>query len=456
MDRPDLSRRDFLKAMSAAGAAATLGGCASSEPKERFGPNVALLRTPPMQTVRVGVIGTGTRGTSHVGMLLKMDGVEITAVCDTYEPVLTRAVKMIHKASGKEPAAYGAGGEFDYLSLLGRGDVDIVIIATPWEWHTRMCVDAMNLGKHAFTEVPAATTTEECWQLVHAAERNQVHCMMLENCCYGREEMFCLNIISKGLMGDVLHGEGGYLHDLRSQMFEEVHGAGTWRTYHLIRRNGNLYPTHGLGPISQYMNINRGDRFISLSSVSSPALGRAAFAKANFPPDHKWNQVEKWNCGDHNTTIVKTALGRTIIVQYDETSPRPYSRINLVRGTKGIFNGYDDRIYLEGVTDTNETWVQGASLDPLFQQYEHPLWQKLGADAVRIGGHGGMDYIMLWRIIACLRNGDPLDQSVYDAAAWSAVGTQSEISVANFSIEVPCPDFTRGTWKTTPPLGIIT
>ncbi len=458
MNQQDQSRRNFLKVMTAAGATLALANTAKAQPAAE-GKNVALLKTPPMEKIRVGFIGVGARGSGHVGSMLKLEGVEVTAICDTHEPSRKASVARCVKEGRKEPAGYGEKGELHYQEMLKRDDIDMVIIATPWEWHTRMCVDAMNAGKHAFTEVPAAITEDECWQLVNTAEKTQKHCMMLENCCYGREELFCLNLIAQGMLGELLHGEGGYLHDLRGQMREVEHGTGSWRTYHYIKRNGNMYPTHGLGPIAQYMNVNRGDKFDYMSSVSSPAVARAEYAKKNFPPDHKWNQVKEWKGGDQNTSIIKTALGRSIIVQFNESDPRPYSRINLIRGSKGIFMGYPSRLMIEGVTPKGDSWLQDnekeAKLEEFMKKYEHPLWAKMGEMAKKNGGHGGMDFIMLWRIVTCLRAGEPLDQSVYDAAAWSAVGPLSEKSVAAKSCNVDFADYTRGAWRTTPPLGII-
>jgi predicted dehydrogenase len=367
---------------------------------------------------------------------------------------LERALNNVVKRNRPRPAAY-SNGDTDYKRMLERDDIDIVIIATPWEWHARMCVDAMKAGKHAFTEVPAAITLDECWELVDTAEKTKRHCMMMENVNYGREELFCLNICRLGLLGELLHGEAAYIHELRGQMNSVAHGTGSWRTLHYAKRNGNLYPTHGLGPVAQYMNINRGDRFDYLSSVGSPAKGRELFAKTKFPPGHQWNQIKEWHCGDMNTTIIKTALGRSIMVQWDETSPRPYSRHNLIQGTKGTFAGFPNRFACEGITKSTHEWVEKEKLEEIMKKYEHPLYVKMGEMAKKNGGHGGMDWLMLWRIVYCLRNGEPLDQDVYDAAAWSAVGVLSEKSVANRSASVDVPDFTRGRWKTRPPLGIV-
>jgi len=413
------------------------------------------LKVPPLETVRVAFIGLGARGSDHLKEMCALEGVVVTALCDNHAPTLERALKIVADKNRPAPTAFGKGDK-DYKRMLERNDVDIVIICTPWELHTSMCVDTMKAGKHAFTEVPAAVTVDECWELVDTAERTQKHCMMMENCCYGREELIALNMCRLGILGELLHGEAAYLHDLREQMNEVEHGTGSWRTYHYIKRNGNLYPTHGLGPVAQYMSINRGDRFDYLSTVASPAIGRALYAKEKFPAGHKWNKVAKWNCGDINTTMIKTARGRSIMVQFNETSPRPYTRLNLIQGTKGTFAGYPARLVIEGETPGVHEWVEGDKLKPYLEKYEHPLWKKMGESAVAAGGHGGMDFLMLWRMVYCLRNGLPLDQDVYDAASWSVISPLSEKSIANRSNSVDVPDFTRGRWKTTAPLGIVT
>lgn len=454
MNHPEQSRRDFLKVMTAAGATLALAQRASAAPAAA-GRSVFGLKVAPLQTVRAGFIGVGARGSGHVGSMLKIEGVEVTAICDIHEPSRKASVARCVKEGRKEPASYGEKGDLHYQEMLKRDDIDIVIIATPWEWHAKMCVDAMNAGKHAFTEVPGAITLDECWQLVDTAEKTQKNCMMMENCNYGREELFCLNIVRQGLLGELLHGEAAYIHELRGQMNEVEHGTGSWRTLHYARRNGNLYPTHGLGPVAQYMNINRGDRFDYMSAVASPAMGRALYAKAKYPPDHKWNQIKQWNCGDMVTSIIKTALGRSIMVQWDETSPRPYSRHNLIQGTKGTYADYPSRLACEGLTGGTHGWTEKEKLSEIMKKYEHPLWTKMGEIAKKNGGHGGMDFIMLWRIVYCLRNGEPLDQDVYDAAAWSAIGPLSEQSIANRSQSLDVPDYTRGAWKTNAPLGIV-
>lgn len=416
------------------------------------GKSMAGFAAPKLDTVRVAVIGVGARGSGHLADLMKLDGVQVKAIADNHQATADSAKATTDKAGLK--VDYYTNGDRDYRKMLDRDDIDAVWIATPWTWHTPMAVDAMKRGKHVFMEVPAALTIDECWQLVDASEQYQRHCMMMENVNYGREELMVLNMCRMGVFGELLHGEAAYIHDLRGQMHEVEHGTGSWRTLEYQKRNGNLYPTHGLGPVAQYMNVNRGDRFDYLSSVSSPSRVREIYAKKNFPPDHKWN-TKKFVCGDINTTILKTVLGRSIMIQWDEQLPRPYNRLNLIQGTKGVWAGFPDRCVIEGVTPSTDSWVQGAALKDLRDKYDHPLWKRMAEEA-KGGGHGGMDFIMNWRIVYCLRNGLPLDQDVYDAAAWSAVTPLSEWSVAHRSQSATVPDFTRGAWKTAKPLGIVT
>lgn len=450
-----VSRRHFMRNLAGVGAGLAVARLGASAEPAAAGKYMTGFAAPKLDRVRVGFIGVGARGGGHLSQMMTLDGVDVTAICDNHPPTLAKAIEKVVKKGLPKPAEFGNGDE-DYKRMLERKDIDIVIIATPWEWHAKMCVDAMKAGKHAFTEVPAALTVEECWQLVDTSEQTGKHCMMMENCCYGREELFCLNIVRKGLLGDLLHAEAAYIHELRGQMNQVEHGTGSWRTLHYAKRNGNLYPTHGLGPVAQYLGINRSDRFDYMSAVASPALGRPLFAKAKFPPNHKWNQIKEWNCGDMITTIIKTALGRSLMVQWDETSPRPYSRINLIQGTKGTFAGYPSRLACEGLTPNTHGWLEDAKLEEVMKKYEHPLFVKMGELAKKGGGHGGMDWLMLWRMVTCLREGQPLDQDVYDAAAWSVIGPLSEKSIANRGASQDVPDFTRGRWKTTPPLGIVT
>jgi predicted dehydrogenase len=453
----EFSRRRFLQsaaAIAATGAMVSASVKAGASATERAAKqsHVMGLKAPALSTVRVGFIGVGERGVGHVRHFCHLDGVEIKAICDTHLEVVDRAVAIVAEAGLPKPATYGKT-DLAYRDMLARDDIDLVIISTPWRWHTPMAVDAMEAGKHVFVEVPAATTVEEAWQLVDTAERTQKHCMMGENVCYGREELMVLNMVRQGLFGDLLHGEAAYIHELRWQMKEIEHKTGSWRTGWHTRRDANLYPTHGLGPIAQYMNINRGDRFDYLSSMSSPALGRAAYAKREFAPDHMRNKAH-YIAGDINTSMIKTALGRTIMVQHDTTTPRPYTRLNLIQGTNGVFAGFPNRIALEdGGTRSYHEWDY--DMAPWYARFDHPLWQRMGAEAERNGGHGGMDFLMLWRLVSCLRAGEALDQDVYDAAAWSVVTPLSEASVADRGNSKDFPDFTRGLWRTAAPLAIV-
>jgi hypothetical protein len=447
-----MERRDFLKV---AGSAVALGSAALSsaqntgkvKSRPKGNKSVADMVAPALNVVRVGFIGVGARGSGHVNQMCLIDGVEVKAICDTHAPSLERSVRnVVEKHKRPAPTAYGRDKD-DYKRMLERKDIDIVIIATPWEDHARMAIDAMNSGKHAFVEVPIATNIEECWALVDASERNQKHCMMMENVNYGREELLVLNMVQKGVFGDLIHGEAAYIHDLRGQMHEVEHGTGSWRTKHYARTNGNLYPTHGLGPVAHYMDINRGDAFDYMVSVGSPALMRNEYAKDNFPEGHQWRQLN-FTCADINTSIIKTKRGRTIMVQWDEQLPRPYTRHNFIQGTKGCWGGFPNRVAVEANGRSADSWMQGASLAEWYEKYEHPLYTRMGEESRRNGGHGGMDFLMLWRIVYCLRNAIPLDQDVYDGVAWSVVTPLSAMSVANRGRSMDFPDFTRGQWST--------
>ncbi len=446
----DESRRKFLQTAGLVPAALYLDGCASAGGQKSSTDSIAGSQNSmmdfvaaPLDTVRIGVIGMGRRGLPMLRLFLAIEGVEIMAISDPYAPAIDNAKKLFAELDVKQPDYYG-DGEYDYRNMLQRDDIDVVYIATPWKWHTPMSIEAMEHGKHALVEVPAALTIDECWQLVDTSERTQLNCMMMENVCYGREELMALNMVRQGVLGELLHGEAAYIHELRWQMVDMEEGTGSWRTDWHTRRNANLYPTHGLGPIAQYMNINRGDRFDYLSSMSSPALGRQLYAKREFPADHIRNKA-KYICGDMNTSLIKTARGRTIMVQHDTTTPRPYTRHNLIQGTNGVYGQYPDRFALESEGEFHE-WQHDMS--GLQARYDHELWKRTKEGAEALGGHGGMDFVMLWRTIYCLRNSLPLDQNVYDAAAWSGVIPLSEASNADRGNSKDFPDFTRGVWKT--------
>jgi predicted dehydrogenase len=378
---------------------------------------------------------------------LKINGVQIVALCDIDEPRAKEVRQWVVDDGRPAPDIY-TRGETDYKRLCERDDIDLVFNSTPWRWHVPVCVEAMETGKHTAVEVPAATTVDGCWQLVKTAERQRLHCVMMENCNYGRSELMVLKMVRTGLFGELLHGEGAYIHDLRSIKFSDKN-EGLWRLAHSVDRNGNLYPTHGLGPIAQCMDINRGDRFDYLVSMSSPARGLKLYAAEHLPADDPRRKLE-FALGDMNTSLIKTGLGRTIMVQHDTTTPRPYSRINLIQGTRGCFTGYPDRIHIAGRTE-GHGWDD---IEAYREEFEHPLWRKLEEQAAG-AGHGGMDYLEDYRLIECLRQGQPTDMDVYDAAAVSSVVELSEISVAKEGRPVEVPDFTRGGWRTNKPLEIV-
>jgi len=471
------NRRDFIKSVAALGAvsstvATSVNAASATNQKNQ---TVMGLKVPAIDIVRVGFIGVGQRGAQHVRQMCHIDGVQIVAICDTDPLMLDKSIAHVTSANRPKPKRY-TGNEYVYRDMLAVGDLDIVIISTPWLWHTPMAVDTMNAAAHAFVEVPAATTLEECWLLVDTAEKTQKNCMMMENVCYGRDELMVLNMVRKGLFGELLHGEAAYIHELRSHMKHTDRGMGIWRTKWHTTKNGNLYPTHGLGPISQYMGINRGDRFDFLTSMSSPALGRAAYAKRELPADNQWNNT-RFTAGYMNTTMIKTIKGRSIVVQHDTTTPRPYSRHNLIQGVNGAFGGFPNRIAIDqlpqsiawsfdkehkhAVTKWKANGKRGrkpqsqnyhrwdSDMNKWYSNYDHPLWIEMGEMSAKNGGHGGMDFLMLWRMIYLLRNGLAQDQDVYDAAAWSAIFPISMDSVADRSNSKTIPDFTRGVWEKT-------
>jgi len=453
-----VNRRGFLnQAAWAGGALGTLAwpGCAMlSGVSERKGKSMIGFRCEPLKQIRVGVIGVGHRGPGAVKRLSLIPGVEIRAISDLYEDRVAKQVKSLTDAGKPAPAAH-FGSPDEWRKICESKEIDLVYICTPWLWHTPMAVYAMRCGKHAVTEVPAAMTLEQCWQLVDTAEETQRHFMMLENCCYGFNEMFALNLCRKGVLGELVHGEGAYIHDLRaSKLREDKENGyqGQWRLEWSKQHTGNPYPMHGLGPICQYMDINRGDRFDCLSSVSSEPFGLKLAAAKKYGEKSPQARTA-YKQGDMNTTVIKTLRGKTIMVQHDTTSPRPYTRHNLISGTKGVLADYPLRVALEPKA---HEWMNEKELEALKAKYVHPLWDKKGEAAKKAGGHGGMDFLMDLRLCHCLQNGLPLDMDVYDAALWCSVIELSERSVLRNGASVAMTDFTRGGWKTADPLGIVT
>jgi hypothetical protein len=393
------------------------------------------------ERVRLGIIGVGGRGSSLLEDLLAIEHVEVKAICDLVPEKVAKAQKAVTTAGQPEPKGFSKGErDFENLTQL---ELDIIYIATPWNWHVPMALSAMKSGKHAAVEVPACTTLQEAWDMVDTSEATRKHCIILENCCYGSNEMMVLGMVRDGLFGEITHGEGAYLHDLRS-ILTANEGEGLWRRFPHMKRNGNLYPTHGLGPVAHYMDIHRGDRFDYMVSVSSQEASLTAYVKANFP-DGDPKRAEKYICGDMNTSVIKTVKGRTILLQHDVVNPRPYSRLNSISGTKGIFADYPPRIFVDG--SKKEDWE---NLDAFKDKYEHPLWKATGEMARKMGGHGGMDYVMNYRLMDCLKRGLLPDIDVYDAAAWSSPTPLSEASVAQSGTSQKFPDFTRGKWNSRP------
>ena len=452
-------RRHFIKALGGitAGFAAlpTLASAASpATPSRRSGAKyMGDFAAPKLEKVKVAIIGVGARGSGHASQLATIEGVDFVAVCDLNEGRAKRSADNVTK-KGHTPKVY-SGEENGWKKMLAETKPDAVFIATPWELHAPMCIESMKAGAHAFTEVPMAYTMKDLWDIVDTSEATGRHCMMMENVNYGREELIYLNMCRQGVIGELLHGEAAYIHELRGQM-ENGDSTGSWRTFHYAKRNGNLYPTHGLGPVAQYMNLGRGeDNFHRIVSFSSPAKGRALYAAKSQKLTNPEFKSMEYHGGDMSTSIIKTTLGRTIMVQWDETSPRPYSRHNLIQGTKGTLAGFPNRMAIEGVTKSYHEWAQGPEFEEIAAKYEHPLFKRMGELSKKMGGHGGMDFLMLFRIIECLRNGEPIDQNVYEGAFWSAVGPLSEKSVAEDGMPQDFPDFTRGNWKNTKPLGVV-
>ena len=401
----------------------------------------------PIDIVRVGFVGVGGMGGAHVRNFLGLEGIEIVALCDI-DSARNEEVSSWVTDDGRAPPAMYGRHETDFVRMCETEDLDLVFTATPWEWHVPVCVSAMENGKHAATEVPATYTMDDCWRLVEYAEKYRKHCVMMENCNYDRPEMMVFHMARSGLVGDILHAECGYLHDLREIKFSEV-GEGLWRRAHSMVRDGNLYPTHGLGPVANVMDINRGDQFEYLVSMSSPSQGLQEWAMANYPENHL-KRRERYVLGDVNTTMIKTVRGRTIYLSHDTNLPRPYSRIHMVQGTKGLFQGYPHRVHIEGLSPGHE-WQDWMDLR---DKYDHPLWKDLEEQSEG-AGHGGMDFIEDYRLVKCLREGKPTDMNVYDAAAMSVITPLSEWSVANRSRPIDVPDFTRGRWAQWPKLEIL-
>jgi Oxidoreductase family, NAD-binding Rossmann fold len=411
--------------------------------------NMCGFAAPKLATVRIGIIGLGMRGPDAVKRMSFIEGVQIVALCDKFPDRVASAQQILVTAGLPKAAEYS--GEEGWKALAERPDIDLVYTCTPWRLHTPIALYAMKNGKHAATEVPTCVTMDECWAIVEMSEKTRKHCVMLENCCYDFFELLTLNMARNGVFGELVHAEGAYLHNLLDLNFSKTGYADMWRLRENASRNGNLYPTHGLGPIAQCLDINRGDKMDYLVSMSSNDFLMGTTAKQKAATDPFFQEFANKNYrGNMNTTVIKTNKGKTIMVQHDVTSPRPYSRIHQLVGTKGIACKWPEppRIAL----GTVEKWMDEAQMKELEEKYTLPIVKHVGKFAKKVGGHGGMDFIMDWRLIDCLRNGLPLDHDVYDAALWSSIAPLSEKSVASRSQSLDVPDFTRGAWKTNKPM----
>jgi predicted dehydrogenase len=436
------NRRTFIKTSAAAGLGFSIlpSGIVFSKDKD--------------PKVRLGFIGVGLRGQNHLELALKRSDTDVVAICDVQPIMIDTSLKMIADAGKLKPQVI-TDGPYGYKKMLENKDIDAVIIATPWEWHTVMCIDAMNAKKYVGCEVITGMTVEECWQLVHTAERTGMPLMMLENVCYRRDVMAVLNMVRQNVFGELIHLQGGYQHDLREVKFndgKQAYGKGVefgekgfsesqWRTQHSVYRNGDLYPTHGIGPVAMMIDINRGNRFTQLVSYSTKAKGLHEHIVKMGGTDHP-NAKVNFKLGDVVTTMISTANQETILLQHDTNLPRPYSIGFRVQGTKGIWMDLNKSIYIEGQSKKAHQWEDAKEW---LDQYDHPLWKKYGDDASG-AGHGGMDWFVLNAFIESVKRKTNTPQDVYDAVTWSAITPLSESSIQLGGESIAFPDFTQGKW----------
>ncbi len=455
-----LSRKDFLNTAWMGAAALAAGGCVTKTGASAGG-SMATYADKPLTDLRVGVIGLG-RGFTAICNFTLVPGSRITAICDIHAGRRAQALKWLAERKAVTPKVYGETSDEDWKRLCEDPNIDLIYNATPFDLHVPIALYAMKCGKHVATEVPAAFTVEDCWELVETSEKTRRHCIQLENCCYGEIEMLAYNLVHQGVLGEITHGEGAYIHELRE--FHYSTGADGvkggcyppyWRLKHFSSHLGNQYPTHGLCPILTCMDINRGDRLDCLVSMDSKQAAFDEYAKAYYKDDPFLGNL-KVRCGDINTSLIRTVKGRTIILQNNVATARPYTRRTLLQGTRGILQDFPLRIAAEpslgkGVGEFDEKTTQEWR-----EKYQHPLWKTAGKIAEQVGGHGGMDFLMTLRLSFCLQNGLPVDMNVYDLACTSCLCELSEKSSANRYRTMDVPDFTRGAWKTTKPLGLVT
>ncbi|MDR6782125.1 hypothetical protein ABIE26_001386 [Pedobacter africanus] len=443
-----MNRREFVKNSSITAAAATVL------------PSSSLFAAAAADKVKVAMIGVGLRGQNHLSLLLKRADVELVAICDIDERMLNSAKTIINK-SGKPMPKIFTGYDYAWKKLLETKGLQTVVIATPWEWHKEMIIKSLEAGlKYVATEVMLGITLQDHWDVVQAAEKHNAHVMMLENVCYRRDVLAALNMVREGVFGEIVHLQGGYQHDLREVKFNDgvkAYGGGVefnekgfsearWRTNHSVHRNGDLYPTHGIGPVANCININRGNKFLKLNSFATKSRGLHNYIVANGGENHPNSKVN-FRLGDIVTTTIDCANGETIILQHDTNLPRPYSLGFRVQGTKGLWMDLNKSIYVEGVSkphqwDNQNSWME---------KYDHPLWKKYGDDA-QGAGHGGMDFFVIHAFIESVKRNVPTPLDVYDAAAWSAITPLSEQSIELGNETIDFPDFTSGKWMSRKPV----
>ena len=461
------SRREFFRGTAWMGIAAMAAGC-SSNPLRFFGPCGAPMQgfaLKPMKKVRVACVGVGARGAGAVHRISMIPGTQVVAMADLFQDRVDREVKWLANAGKPAPAKTFSGPD-SYRRVCEMDDVDVVYSVTPWHLHVPCSVCAMEHGKVALVEVPGSLTIDGCWELVETSERTKMPCMMLENCCYGEYEMAMFNMVKQGVFGEIVHGEAAYIHDQRSLQYNSryhtmdglpdasVAGKPGWVLEHYSKHSGNWYPTHGLGPVAKYMDINHGDNFDFLVSLDSKQANYHHYGRELYKD---WRRDFKVKMGDMNLSLIRTKLGRSILLEHDVATPRPYSRLNLVSGTRGMAMSYPEfLVALEERTGDGKAhkYLSPEETEKVRQKYRHPFWKAAGEIARNVGGHGGMDFIMDLRWSYCLQNGLPLDTDVYDLAAWSAMVELTERSVDSGSRPVECPDFTRGAWRTARPFAV--
>lgn len=455
------TRRNFIRNITAAGLG--VAGVTVANRAEAAMNNVAETQQKTKSAgkddgkLRFGFIGTGSRCQEHINNVLAIGDTKIVAICDVQKGPLDNTLKHIAKFNVPEPKVY-TGDDYAFKKMLENETFDCVIIASPWEWHAPMAVAAMKAGvPYVGVEVSAANTVEECWDLVNTSEQTGAQLNIMENVCYRRDCMAALNMVRQGLFGEMMHGGCGYEHDLREVKFndgasytyqkggkllmgKEAFSEAQWRTQHSVTRNGDIYPTHGIGPVANCMNINYGNRFLTLSAMATKSRGLHNFIVENGGKDHPYTKIN-FNLGDIVTTMIKCANGETVIVTHDTNLPRPYSLGFRIQGTKGLWMNDGDHVYVEGQSKPH-TWDDS---EEWFKKYDHKLWSSLDAKAAE-AGHGGMDFIMMYDFIDAIRNKKPAPMDCYDAAAWSAISGLSEQSIAQGGALINFPDFTRGQW----------